>query len=392
MILNKSKDDWTHVMGINTAQEISQQPETWAKTVGIIKHQYQEIHAFIESITKQDHYKIIFSGAGTSEFVGNALVPLFQKAGNDHFVSIASTDLVATPEYYIRENQPTLVVSFGRSGNSPESIGAIDVANAINKNTKHLIITCNKDGALALRKGEHYASIILPDETNDLSFAMTSSFTNMLLAAYLCFNLDKGIINQFDIASLQDAAHHILNDFFPIAQRVVDTFDFKRIVYLGDASLNGIAQESALKILELTAGEVVSMFNSPLGFRHGPKSILNQETLTVIYLSDDPYTRQYQIDIIKEISSQRDGNQLIAIDCKQDRDIEVLVDEYFAIHVEATTKDLIGLCYIIVAQMIGLLRSVSLGKSPDNPWPSGMVNRVVQGVTLYPFDTERGKV
>ena len=42
--------------------------------------------------------------------------------------------------------------------------------------------------------------------------------------------------------------------------KVVDAFDFKRIVYLGSNVLKGTAQESALKMLELTAGKVVTMY------------------------------------------------------------------------------------------------------------------------------------
>ncbi len=86
---------------------------------------------------------------------------------------------------------------------------------------------------------------------------------------------------------------------------VADFAEFNRIVYLGANTLKGIAQESQLKICELTVGTVTTTFDSPMGFRHGPKSVINDECLTVVYLSDDEYQRQYEYDIIKEMSGQR---------------------------------------------------------------------------------------
>ena len=109
------------------------------------------------------------------------------------------------------------------------------------------------------------------------------------------------------------SADAILSGADPIFVPLVPpTFDFDRIVYLGNIALKGVAQESALKMLELTAGKVATMYDSQLGFRHGPKSIINDTPLTVAYLSDDAYRRQYELDLIKEMSGQRKGNKIVA--------------------------------------------------------------------------------
>ena len=63
-------------------------------------------------------------------------------------------------------------------------------------------------------------------------------------------------------------------------QKIVD-LHFDRIIYLGSGSLEGLAKESQLKILELTAGKIVTAFDSPLGFRHGPKSFVNEKSLVL---------------------------------------------------------------------------------------------------------------
>lgn len=391
MIFNKEQQYWDDKQALYSAREIAQQPTTWLKTLEIVKSQWDSIQEFIAPILEADNPKIIFTGAGTSEFVGNSLQPLFAKQHRDAFVSIATTDLVATPDLYIRKDQPTLLVSFGRSGNSPESIGALDVATIVNPNTRHLVITCNHEGNLAKRTDASVLAVKLPPETNDLSFAMTSSFSNMFLAAYAIFNFDNIQAIEAALDKIVNAVNVIHTQQIKGLEDIVNSFEFDRIVYLGDASLKGFAQESALKMLEQSAGEVVTMHNTPLGFRHGPKSIINATSLTVVYLNEDPYLRQYQADIIKEMSGQRQGNQIVAFDVYQDDTIASLVDAYFVVNIDKSAEDLLGLVYVNAAQIISLLKSIKLGKSPDNPWPSGMVNRVVQGVTIYPYLSKEGK-
>lgn len=385
-MFNKDVDYWKSVKGYDTANEISQQPRTWLKTYDIISSRKGEIAEFINPIVSQDDFDVIFTGAGTSEFVGNGLAPALLKRYKDHFRSVATTDLVVSPELYIDENKPTLLVSFGRSGNSPESIAAVDVVNEINKNAKHLVITCNHEGKLALREDANIYSIKLPKETNDLSFAMTSSYTNMYLAAYLSFNLDQIEALKESVDNIVAFGEAYLSEGYKVPQSIVENFKFDRIVYLGDDDLNGFAQESGLKMLELTAGEVVTMHNTPLGFRHGPKSIVNGKTLTVVYLKEEAYKRQYQIDLIKEMSVQRTTNQIVVFDVMHDAEVEKLVDAYQVVeYASKTNLDLEGLNMVMFAQVLSLFKSLDLGKTPDNPWPSGLVNRVVQGVIIYPY-------
>lgn len=180
----------------------------------------------------------------------------------------------------------------------------------------------------------------------------------------------------------------LVNERFDYFKKVVDEYDFDRIVYLGSNTLKGIAQESALKMLELTAGKVVTMYDTPLGFRHGPKSIVDDKTLTVIFLSDFEYTRKYEIDLLKEMSLQRKGNKILVISNKKYDGVNNLADFYYTFDSSYLDNVFVGLDYIVCAQLIALFKSLSLDITPDNPCPTGEVNRVVKGVTLYPY--ERG--
>ena len=155
---------------------------------------------------------------------------------------------------------------------------------------------------------------------------------------------------------------------------------------LGNIALKGVAQESALKMLELTAGKVATMYDSPLGFRHGPKSIINDNTLTVVYLSDDDYRRRYELDLVKEMAGQRKGNKIAVVYNKACAEAEELADYTIQFQVGTEMENImLGLNFITFAQTLAVMKSLSLGITPDNPCPTGEVNRVVQGVTLYPY-------
>lgn len=389
MIFGKETAQWESLTGTFTATEINQQPSTWRKTIAQIEGMKDELQAFIENVTKNEDYDIILTGAGTSEFVGNAIYTYVAKRNNFKVKSYGTTDIVATPEAYLSQNKPTLLVSYGRSGNSPESVGAVDVADEVcGKNVYHLFITCNSEGALskAAASRDNAFAINLTPETHDKSFAMTSSFSNMMLATLLAFSLDSLDEVKADLEDVITAAEKTLANDWTLFEKIANDFDFKRIVYLGANCLKGIAQESQLKILELTAGKVATMYDTPMGFRHGPKSIINDETLTVVYVSDDPYTRQYEVDLIKEMSPQRKGNKIVAIMNKEDKEIADLVDYSYACNLENLHDNaFLGFNYIVCAQILALFRSLALGCTPDNPCPTGEVNRVVKGVILHPY-------
>ena len=371
-----------------TVKEIYQQPATWEKTCRQIEEHNDEIQKFIDQVITQEDFDVILTGAGTSEFVGNALFPHLTGLLNYKVKSYGTTDIVATPEAYLSRTKPTLLISFGRSGNSPESIGAVDAAESVCDNIYHLFVTCNKDGALSKRaeSTEHCYAINLTPETHDQSFAMTSSFSNMYLATYLCFHLNELDKVVAEVRKIAAAGQNFLDNQYSIPQTIVNEYDFNRIVYLGSNTLKGTSQESALKMLELTAGRVVTMYDTPLGFRHGPKSIIDDNTLTVVYLSDDAYTRQYEIDLIKEMSGQRKGNRIVAVMSKTDEAVAALVDYTVVFGLEENHENVqLGLDYILFAQTLAVLKSLSLSITPDNPCPTGEVNRVVKGVTLYPY-------
>ena len=373
--------------GLNTAKEIIQQPDTWRESVkNLIKNKI-EIKSFIDSFLSKKEFRIILTGAGTSAFAGEVCEPYLTSLLNKRVEAIATTDLVASPKSYFIKDIPTLLVSFARSGNSPESVHAVNLATQLVDDLYQIVITCNENGKLAKNTVNDEKSLLLlmPPQTNDLGFAMTSSFTTMVLNAMAVFNIN----NIENFSSDVDKLSNSVNDFIENNIEKVTSLaneDFERIVYLGSSTSKGIARESALKVLELTAGKVNASYDTPLGFRHGPKSVVDDETVSVIYISNDEYTRKYDLDLAKEMLAHKKNDKVVIVGDNIEEDILNKADYVFNVeNINYTVENevLLPLQQIIFGQMLSFLKSVNLGITPDNPCPTGEVNRVVQGVILH---------
>jgi len=387
-IFNYTEEQMKENFSTYTIHEIYQQPATWRKTCAQLASCKDELQKFLDQVVKAEDFDIVLTGAGTSEFVGNSLYHALNKKYDFKVKSYASTDIVPNPEDTLSRTKPTLLVNFGRSGNSPESVGSVEAAEVVCENIYHLFVTCNSEGALSKLADKHdnCFALNLTPETHDKSFAMTSSYSNMYLATYLALNLDRLDEITAAVEKICAAGENFLNNQYEAVAKIVSEFDFDRIVYLGNIALKGVAQESALKMLELTAGKVATMYDSQLGFRHGPKSIINDNTLTVVYLSDDDYRRKYELDLVKEMAGQRKGNKIAVVYNKACEGIEELADYTVQINVGAEMENImLGLDYVMFAQTLAVMKSLSMGITPDNPCPTGEVNRVVKGVILYPY-------
>ena len=373
--------------GLNTAKEIIQQPDTWRESVkNLIKNKI-EIKSFIDSFLSKKEFRIILTGAGTSAFAGEVCEPYLTSLLNKRVEAIATTDLVASPKSYFIKGMPTLLISFARSGNSPESVHAVNLASQLVDDLYQIVITCNENGKLAKNTVNDEKSLLLlmPPQTNDLGFAMTSSFTTMVLNAMAVFNIN----NIENFSSDVDKLSNSVNDFIENNIEKVTSLsneDFERIVYLGSSTSKGIARESALKVLELTAGKVNASYDTPLGFRHGPKSVVDDETFSLIYISNDEYTRKYYLYLAKEMLAHKKNDKVVIVGDNIEEDILNKADYVFNvenINYNVENKVLLPLQQIIFGQMLSFLKSVNLGITPDNPCPTGEVNRVVQGVILH---------
>ncbi|MEO8416322.1 MAG: SIS domain-containing protein [Ginsengibacter sp.] len=369
-------------------KEISSQPELWLATYNAILSKKEQITSFMNGTCELANLQIILTGAGSSAFIGEILQFPFHKNTGIPVKAIATTDLVTHPENFFDKTTPTLIVHFARSGDSPESVATFELAEKFTDMLYHLVITCNRDGKLAKMASETANSFVflLPEETNDQALAMTSSFTSMTLAGLLFSDISNIEENGANVKKMITLGEMILDKYSKELDTVAD-IDFKRIVFLGSGPLKGTAREAHLKVIELTDGKIICQYDSFLGFRHGPKAVIDESTLLVYFFSSDPYVYKYETDLVNSIN--RSEHFIYSIGIGQDSEKLDRLNLNLALNLcidnDGMPDDYFSICSIIPVQILGFYKSLSLGLTPDSPSKNGGIHRIVQGVTIYPY-------
>lgn len=389
-MLDYTKEDLIELGAEITTREIYQQPQVWQTAFENYKAQADEIAAFLNNIDeKYDYIKVILTGAGTSAYVGDTLLSYFRKIYDErkwNFNAIATTDIVANPLAYLHKEVPTILISFARSGNSPESVAAVDLAKDIVEELYQITITCAAEGKLAQQAHGDERNLLLlqPTPSNDAGFAMTSSFTSMMLTALLVFDKADLVAKAEKVSALMTLSQEVLDSAEAIQEIV--SLDYNRVIYLGAGPFFGLAHEAQLRILELTAGQVATMYESPVGFRHGPKSLVNEKTVVVVFGSTDSYTKLYDLDLVREVAGDEIARKVILL-TEQKEDLENV--EQVILSSQQLADDVYRVFpYIVYGQLFALLTALKVKNRPDTPSPTGTVNRVVQGVIIHSFDKE----
>lgn len=372
------------VGGFHTAKEISRQPELWMQTYYKLLNEKESLKDFINCIRQKDYPYIILTGAGTSAFIGEALEGPFQKKWGITTRAIATTDLITHPENYFIHSRTTLLISFARSGDSPESLAAVELANKYCDDIYILSITCNKNGELARRSGTDNSLVfLLPEETNDRSLAMTSSFTSMLLAGLLILDIND-LENRLQIIqNLKNNGDFIFDNYTDRLRKLAET-DFQRMVFLGSGPLRGAAHEAQLKVQELSDGNVMCAFDSFMGFRHGPKAVVKNATIITYLLSNNNHAKKYELDLIRSVNKASTGHISVAVGFGFDpEELKIDLPVILPCGINEVPEEFLPVIYLLPAQITGFFKSIYLGLSPDSPSKSGSITRVVKGVTIY---------
>lgn len=372
----------------HTPKEIAQQPATWQTTFDRFADRQKEIREFLRSLGIGVHGAtkptVFLVGAGTSDYVGRSLADLLRQRWQCEVLAVPSTDLLTNMEGLMLPGQPYLWISFSRSGDSSEGVAAIEMALQRYSEIRHLVVTCNKDGRMAeICATGHNFAMVLDDAVNDRGLAMTSSFSNMVIAGHCLAHVDSLSEYQGLLADLIRMGSAFLPIAAECASEIADK-ECSKACFVGSASLRAIAKESALKLLELTAGGINAMSESTLGLRHGPMSALDIDTLFVSFLSTDPLRGRYELDLLREIKNKGLGRIRVAVSPVSNPALDALVDRNLVLNAPDNFADEYRAPVdIILAQLLGLFSSLRAGLKPDCPSPNGAISRVVSHVSIY---------
>jgi tagatose-6-phosphate ketose/aldose isomerase len=371
-----------------TAHEIAQQPETWGKTLQIFKQNRERICSFLESIGLQNPLEsrpvVMLVGAGTSDYIGHALTLLLRQQWGCEVSACASTELLPNLDEYVVPGRRYLWISFSRSGDSPEAVAVVEQAIKLYPGIAHLVITCNAQARLITicKKAEHACAIVLDDAVNDRSLAMTSSFTNMVL-------MGQCLAHAWSIEEYSPVVERLVRagrEFMPQAEEEAErlsSLGLSRACMVGTGSLASVAKESALKVLEMTAGQMSTMSETVLGLRHGPMAALDAKTLFVCFVSAEERRANYAADLLREIGEKGITAKRIAIGPASAREkIAPFCESYLAVD-DGLADAYRPVVDVIFGQLLGFYCSIARGLKPDSPSPAGVINRVVEKFKIY---------
>lgn len=379
-MLSRGSEEQRQLGYIHTLREICQQPSTWIRTADSMQQSARELSPLVESISS-----LVLSGSGSSEFAGDCVRMVLQKELGVNAQAIAGGTLLTHGSQALPIGRPGVMVSMARSGDSPESVGALALMLKTEPELRHLVLTCNGQGSLVKSfLGDSRVRVLtLDDATNDRSLVMTSSFTNLVLAARVLGLIDDPGRYLSVCTTLSRAAATLLQEHFgTLAQ--TSKAPYRRVLYLGSGSRFAVAREAALKMLEMTAGRVTTSCETYLGLRHGPMSAVSEDTLIVCFLSSDLKVRAYEADVLRELAQKQLG--LFRVITGQDVPGDLVGSKDVVIPYQGTDDlgdDEMPVLDAIVGQLLGFFRCLREGLSPDAPSQSGVIQRVVQSFPLH---------
>ncbi len=372
----------------HTPQEIAQQPGTWRRTLDRLQAQRNELEAFLVSVglrgEPEKRPTVFLVGAGTSDYIGRSLHHLLRRCWQCEVIPVASTSLLTDFSDSLVPGRRYLWISFSRSGDSPEGVAVLERALEECPQISHLLVSCNGSGrmmqAVEGRPGCH--AIVLDDEVNDRSLAMTSSFTNMVLTGQFLAHISDPAGYALIVNALATAADSLMPQAAQLAHDLVGE-GHPRVCFVGSGGLAGAAMESALKVLELTAGRVLSMSQATLALRHGPMAALDRDTLLVSFISSQAPRRNYELDLLREIG----GKGLVRTRVAVSADPRGLAGEAEYVLAPQTAAAIPDACRpvldVLFGQLLGLFASIHAGLQPDTPSPTGAISRVVPELSIY---------
>lgn len=370
----------------HTLREICQQPLTWLETASALLRHDPDLGPVLEGVDL-----MVLTGSGSSVYAAECAAPCLQRTLHRQVTALPTGTILTHPEICLPPSGPVLVVSLARSGDSPESRAVVDWLLEARPEVRHLMLTCNRDGALATAYNDrpNVTSIVLDEKTNDKSLVMTSSFSNLVLGARTLGSLDEPDAHEARTRAVAQAAARVLRDGGDVLAAAGRT-ECRSAVFLGGGCRLGSAREAALKMLEMTAGEVWTLPESFLGLRHGPMSALRKDTLVVAFLSSDPTVRAYEADLLRELDEKKLGTRRILVGAEIPT--ELARGGVATVDCGPTTTFTDGDLTVIdtlVGQLLAFFRCRAAGFRPDSPSAGGVITRVVSAFGIHPRNGDR---
>ncbi|MGL5346189.1 MAG: SIS domain-containing protein [Peptostreptococcaceae bacterium] len=389
MYFNIDRDLLSGRKGIFTAEEIYSQPKIWKDTINNIYHNQDEIRSFTNKFLAIKKKRIILTGTKSLAFACEVCAKQLSSILGFTVESISSTDIVLSPKDYLYEDTTTLLISLSRSGNAQENVVATDLAKLIIKDLYQLVITCNRSGEIAIstKKNERNLVLLMPQEANDRGFIATGSFTSMMLSCLAVFFINDIESFKNDTVKLCDLVKKFIkNNAEKISE--LSKVNCDKAIYLGTSTSKFIAKDSAYKLISITQGIINTNYCTSIGLRSGYDIVLDNKTLTIIYLSDNKYTRKYDLDLARDLVNNKLINKLVIVTSNKDiegLDVADYIFELGKIEYDLEYDIFLPIQQVVFGQMLSYMVAFNLGIEPDDPFSNGCMKDNFEKLNIYEF-------
>jgi glutamine---fructose-6-phosphate transaminase (isomerizing) len=327
-------------LGQHTYQEIMSQPEAWQRTLEHL--QTLDLSTFYANGNFEE---IIFTGCGSTYYLSVAAATLAREVGIEARALPASELWLYPSSSYA--NKKTLLVAVSRSGETTETIKAVEAFKADNRGSVITLI-CYPQSALA-KLGD--INIIL-EAGQEQSIAQTRAFTVLYLATlYLLLSWSKRRAELDELSNLPVVCKRLFNNYRALAERHGRNLKLERFYFLGSGSRHGLACELSLKMKEMTLSHSEPFYF--MEFRHGPKSMANESTL--------------MIGLVSEVNTS--SEQAVLNDMKKQGAHSLSLSESKAdISLGSNLSEVVrNVLYLPIIQLLAYERSIAKGLDPDKP-------------------------
>ena len=331
-------------------QEILNQPNAWAETIGIVEGRADRLRELAQGIDE-----VIFTGCGSGLNAAVAIAPTFQHFTGIRAKAVPAAEIVFFPETVFVSNARPLVVPISRSGATTETVMARDAAKSRGMPT--LAITCSPKSPLARQSTE--ALVLEP--ANEASVTTTQSLTSMVLSGQLF----SGIVSRNTeylghLAELPRLGRAVVERSHELGRGIGENGSIARFAFVGSGSLIGLARESQLKIKEMVL--LPSDSYPLLDYRHGPKSNVDESMLVTVLTSDR--TRSVEGEFISEMKGLK--GRLLVICEKSGADITAGADH--VAELDSGLPDFArDILYMPPIHFLAYYASIARGQSPASP-------------------------
>lgn len=337
--------------GESTHAEILSQPSAWASTLDAFKAQAGAVRALLDS---QRFERVIFTGCGSTYYLSMTAAALFQSLTGIPAQARPASEVVLFPDLVLAPKAKTLLVAVSRSGTTTETVEAARLFRA-RMGSPIITITCYGDSTLA-----QAADLVLAaDSAQEESVAQTRSFTSMLVMAQALAAL-AARIDYNPLAQLPSICQRLLTDYHDLAQQLGENMGIDQFFFLGSGLLYGTACEAMLKMKEMSLSHSEAFHI--LEFRHGPMSMVTDQTLVTGLVSEG--VASHEIRVLDEMHA-RGAYMLTLID---DHTVVNAGKRRGVVRLQSTLPVWARpVLYVPVLQLLAYYHAMAKGQNPDRP-------------------------